>query len=1036
MAGALASFKAGGLVKRVAGEAVEAAVKRRAKRAASHEVKVPERKGPRALEQPTEEMTPEELLRYPARTVERATGVKATVEDPKRVLFPSVYRDPKAIASEALEFVGPESSALQELFGVTRTDLASMAERPGTIEDPFKLIAGYAKKPKGAAHAAGVMTPANEQRLLDVMSEVEGTPLWTGMKGWYPLDPAYQRIVQLVGGDEREALRIFNQLNAFSGIESPNLAVPFELQRASAAHAMAERGQFEDWVRYGGLRGGERGADFPEFLRGVPGRVGHKRASATQRQVMETGEHGMASPKAPLYIAASGVPESGFQTSLPVMDAHFARALGLPDVRTAGQATGLVESATTPELTTLGPWWRERIAGPSGLEAVPAQAVMWGALAPQTGVKTQIGAPKLEILADLIKRRAAELGKDPAEVRDLILLGKERLKRGGQVGGALERYAEGGEVGGLVDPEASIGPIPRGALAQAVGRAGEGLEWLGGLPRRGVEAMAPGGGGARGEAIAALPELLGIPSAGRALQDWSYGFGPFRVGETGQGPMGAVYGMDVDPRILDVAGVAPMARMPKAIARPVSRAITPALERAARAVVPPEMLPGGLPGVSRVLSRSGEQPPSLDRNVTRSVDDKGWEWTVTEMLDAPSGLKSPFSPDALKWADDMAKRLGKPVQIVHEEKPGGGFLIRGKVTHGEGIETEKAAAEAKTKGYARGGSVIAYPMKSGGAPAKSKAKSKVAAAFTELARKEPAIIGHTREKFGAERAEKQRVAIALNKARQAGAKIPKYADGGAVDYQRGGWTPEMLRGMLGTRGIGPAVRDRMRPPMGGALSAMSPEMMAMPRGPMPVMEPRRMAAAPMRFQDGGPVEFSAGRADFIPAWRDPSVGFTPKDLLFAAPTLFSPMGGLKQVAAAAARQRALREAARWAADPVERLFAEAARKIPSMGMAQGGGVLGPVGMMNYAGAPLATTNWGQDVIGRVRAGQFANGGGVMNSTAFPTVTAPRGLQTPELMAMASRLRARPPVQRMAEGGAVEDVAKVLDMIIKEEAATT
>ena len=41
----------------------------------------------------------------------------------------------------------------------------------------------------------------------------------------------------------------------------------------------------------------------------------------------------MSSAKVPSYVAASGVPETGFQTHSAVGDAHFVRAAGLADVR-------------------------------------------------------------------------------------------------------------------------------------------------------------------------------------------------------------------------------------------------------------------------------------------------------------------------------------------------------------------------------------------------------------------------------------------------------------------------------------------------------------------------------------------------------------------------------------------------------------------------------------------------------------------------------------------------------------------------------
>lgn len=838
----------------------------------------------------------------------------------------------------------------------------------------------------------------------------------------------------------------------------------------------------------------------------------------------------------------------------------------------------------------------------------------------------------------------------------------------------------------MPDRGATIGEIPRGALAQMVGRAGEGLEWLGGLPRRGVEALSPGGGGVRGEAIAALPELLGITSAGQALQDWSYGFGPFRAGETRQGPMGAIYGMDVDPRVLDVAGVTPFARVPKAIAQPVSRAITPALERAARAVVPAEMLPGGLPGVSPVTAYHGSpysfekfetskigtgegaqayghglyfaenpgvaqtyQPLPLDvvqgRNlagaeldafphVLRSlIDSRGdveaakkalrkhigiWERTAKNekdqgqaaairavaipqredalrMLDDPTAYKIKSTESQLykvDIADDAVARFldwDKPlsrqtdavknlvrarlteqgylrpgetgprqlqaawkswgmekgmmsdkdsgsaihemmknyVGSVHAQKelealgltqhpagvegltsqyfahhgiPGTRYLDQGSRDVGKGTsnfvvfddklvkiiessvpkgsKTAKAGSvdiasgflnrfpraaahvddrmvraeipnqssigasfidyevlpgvrevkmselspeklfyakndwdrvatladeigesgeiapliiaidkdgpyilegahrygalhklgaksfpaqvvidlesfSAPKKGKAEGGSVIAYPMKAGGAPAKSKARSMAAAAFREVHANEPSVVAQTREKFGPERAEKQRTAIALSKARKAGANIPRRAEGGALAQYAAGGPVNYLRAPIPTTRYGQGVERRIQAGRfrdGGIVARNT-------------LDALSTAGLSPRYQDGGSVEFSAGRAlPYTPAWRDPTIGFGPKDLLFAGAGLGG-LGSIRALAAQIARQKALKEAALLAADPVERLFAATAKKIPG----------------------------------------FA-GGGMMSSADFPAATSPRGVSEPELLAMTARLR--------------------------------
>jgi hypothetical protein len=73
----------------------------------------------------------------------------------------------------------------------------------------------------------------------------------------------------------------------------------------------------------------------------------------------------------------------------------------------------------------------------------------------------------------------------------------------------------------------------------------------------------------------------------------------------------------------------------------------------------------------------------------------------------------------------------------------------------------------------------------------TKAEKQTAAAFREVYRDEPSIVGKTRAKYGAERATAQKRAIALAKARRAGARIPMARSTrgsgpmGAPDLRRG-----------------------------------------------------------------------------------------------------------------------------------------------------------------------------------------------------------------------------------------------------------
>lgn len=61
-----------------------------------------------------------------------------------------------------------------------------------------------------------------------------------------------------------------------------------------------------------------------------------------------------------------------------------------------------------------------------------------------------------------------------------------------------------------------------------------------------------------------------------------------------------------------------------------------------------------------------------------------------------------------------------------------------------------------------------------------KKDSTLSAIGEEMRENPPAIVNATRRKFGVARAEKQRRAILLSKARQAGVKIPKAGVGGKL----------------------------------------------------------------------------------------------------------------------------------------------------------------------------------------------------------------------------------------------------------------
>jgi len=351
--------------------------------------------------------------------------VVPTVADPQRAAFPGIYQDPRVIAAQVAANTAPESVSLLRLFGTTRSELADIARNRVGNQAP---ITNFSANPRGSAAADAVMTPANTQRIVDTLGEAGKYPeLATGMDAWYVMDPAFQRLVQLVG--KEEAIKRYNRFNHLTGMASPGSEVLTELNRGTAANYLAQQNRFDDFVKYAGMAENKRGADFPSDLAGVMSHPYHSTAQATpMSKYIESGQLQMGSPKVPLYIQSSGVPETGFQTALPVGDAHWSRGVGLADTRNTKMVKGREavpgDSVTNTELQSLGDWWRRNIAGDLGLESVSTQARAWGTFAPQTGVDTPVGAPKLELLARKIMQTAQQTGLPPELVRDKVLTGE------------------------------------------------------------------------------------------------------------------------------------------------------------------------------------------------------------------------------------------------------------------------------------------------------------------------------------------------------------------------------------------------------------------------------------------------------------------------------------------------------------------------------------------------------------------------------------------------------------------------------------
>jgi hypothetical protein len=361
---------------------------------------------------------------------------RSTIHGAYRKQFPGIYDDPREVARRAEQRVAPESPNLQRVFGVSRQDLAEMADRPGDYE---MAVPNAPANPRGSWKADRVMSPQNTQRLVDVLdaSRTEAPELFRGMKGWYAMDPAFERLVQLQGPEQ--GLKNFTRFNALTSMASPASPVTTEFMRGTAANRLAQEGRFGEFREYGSLPMKKRmKMGLPEELTSFPSHFVHKTAQAPQMERFLTEGALPKKPKVPAYFHAAMPTGFGRQSNLFVGDAHWARGAGLADARPSRMSKGEeVEpdaSISTAEAASLAPWFRKDVAAQVGLEAVPAQAIQWALYGPDTGVDTVLGAPKLEILSDLIAQTAQRYGMSLEEARDMVLTG--RAQAGVPKGGA------------------------------------------------------------------------------------------------------------------------------------------------------------------------------------------------------------------------------------------------------------------------------------------------------------------------------------------------------------------------------------------------------------------------------------------------------------------------------------------------------------------------------------------------------------------------------------------------------------------------
>lgn len=348
----------------------------------------------------------------------------STVRDPKRSAYPGIYEDPKDIVSKVKAV--PESPHLKAIFGTTRQQMHDDVIKQGDVA-PKTPMPGMATKGNGSAHAAQVTTPENADRIRSTIAAFkEHHPnAYNGMVSWYHMDPMYQSIKKILGGNADRAGDVYHKLNTYTALASPMSSVEPEIRRGTAAATMAAEGKFEKFATHGGQPGSKTALKkAPELMTPEMGNEGHAFHGTAHTPAMsrfnETGQEANA-PKTGAYRRASDAPSrpgSEYQNTVLVGDSHFSRGAGLADVRGAAAYDGSIEG---PELKAVHPWYHENVAKPLGLPATSAQAAQWAALSHETGVETAIGAPKLEIWADQIAIAADKAGVTPKEMWQRIV---------------------------------------------------------------------------------------------------------------------------------------------------------------------------------------------------------------------------------------------------------------------------------------------------------------------------------------------------------------------------------------------------------------------------------------------------------------------------------------------------------------------------------------------------------------------------------------------------------------------------------------
>jgi hypothetical protein len=320
---------------------------------------------------------------------------RTTVVKPERKMYPAIYKDPRQILDEGAAMVAEESPVMRELFGVGRQDLDDITREIQNSIDNFDVKTWH--NPQGGGeHTNRIMNQGNVQRLQDTLGLAAADPRFAGSYGWYLTDPLRQKFVAELGGEAGN--KAFDDFMQIGSVLSSGSAVPQELRRAGLANQMFQQGRLDEFIVGKGIPAGY-------------GHAYHSTAHATPMQrFLDTGQFyteqgAFSAPKTPNYYRS----KTGENIRYPIPDAHFVRGIGLADVRPAAKDAG--KSIGQSEAGPVRDWYTKRVADPLGMQGSPAQALMWNVLAPQTNVKTKVGAPFLELFSNAVANEAKATGQ-------------------------------------------------------------------------------------------------------------------------------------------------------------------------------------------------------------------------------------------------------------------------------------------------------------------------------------------------------------------------------------------------------------------------------------------------------------------------------------------------------------------------------------------------------------------------------------------------------------------------------------------------